>query len=360
MKIRIVSRPISPPWDSGSMNMAYGIGTNLSKGYHVEIPVVDDFRSTKRGVTSVPIYSSKDFNLFQKIRLVNYLFFRYKPDVLHFFFKPSLVTSIIVSSYLKFINVPSVLTVTHMSQDSDNPKVFGSKVVVYSQYHAKMLRRNGIENVVHISPGVDLAEIKPGMYTNFLENRFGISSDKNVVLFAGEYGDPTDLVSLLDAVRISCNEKKDLYFIFACRVRRSADVKGKEYVEKYLREHNLEDRVKRVGHVPNLHKFISNSNVCILPIRNTYGKVDIPIFLLEAMAFTKPIVITDVAPMNEVLDEPVGISAPLGNAKLLAEAIFTALDNETELGNHGRRLVEKKYSLEFIAEKYEEIYKGLL
>lgn len=50
MNIRIVSRPIAPPWDSGSMNMAHGITTNFSQKDKVYIPVVRDYQPTQKNV----------------------------------------------------------------------------------------------------------------------------------------------------------------------------------------------------------------------------------------------------------------------------------------------------------------------
>lgn len=62
----------------------------------------------------------------------------------------------------------------------------------------------------------------------------------------------------------------------------------------------------------DMRSLIARADVCILPLRDTYGKVDIPLFLLEAMAMAKPIVITDIAPLNDYFGGACGHSRTCG------------------------------------------------
>jgi glycosyltransferase involved in cell wall biosynthesis len=109
-----------------------------------------------------------------------------------------------------------------------------------------------------------------------------------------------------------------------------------------------------------MRALIARSDVCILPLRDTYGKVDIPLFLLEAMAMAKPIIVTDIPPLNELLEDPVGLGVPVDDGQALAQAFGRMLAEGESHGVRGRLLIEKKYSLQRVAKQYEELYMRLL
>jgi glycosyltransferase involved in cell wall biosynthesis len=105
---------------------------------------------------------------------------------------------------------------------------------------------------------------------------------------------------------------------------------------------------------------IARAQVCFLPLRDTYSKVDIPLFLLEAMAMAKPIVITDIAPLNELLEEPVGLAVPVDDEVALAQAIERMLVEGESYGTRGRQLIERQYTLQQTTRRYERLYAELL
>lgn len=109
-----------------------------------------------------------------------------------------------------------------------------------------------------------------------------------------------------------------------------------------------------------MRSLIARADVCILPLRDTYGKVDIPLFLLDAMAMAKPIVITDIAPLNELLEEPVGIAVPVDDGVGLAHAIERMLVEGVNYGARGRQLVVRKYTLRQTTRRYERLYAELI
>ena len=74
----------------------------------------------------------------------------------------------------------------------------------------------------------------------------------------------------------------------------------------------------------------------------------------------KPIVVTDVAPLNELLQVPAGLAVPVGDGVTLAGAIEKMLVEGRSYGERGRRLVEDQYGLDSAIEKYERVYQEAL
>lgn len=90
-----------------------------------------------------------------------------------------------------------------------------------------------------------------------------------------------------------------------------------------------------------------------------------PMVLLEAAATGLPIVATDVGGNREVvLDEQSGFLVPPKNPEALARAMLRLMDlppvKRQRMGEHGRKYIEKNYSLEQIVERWEALYKELL
>jgi len=90
----------------------------------------------------------------------------------------------------------------------------------------------------------------------------------------------------------------------------------------------------------------------------------LPIAVLEAMAFRKPIVATDIIGNREaVTDGKTGILVPPKNPKAMAEAIMKLIHNPAlakNMGKKGRDRVERVFNIENFISAHEEFYREIL
>ena len=105
---------------------------------------------------------------------------------------------------------------------------------------------------------------------------------------------------------------------------------------------------------------LSLMDVFVLPsLREALG-----IAVLEAMAFSKPVVETDVGGIPEVvLHNKTGFLLPPGNSEAIASALIKLAENPTTCkayGIAGRRRFEEHFTDSIMAEKTLEIYKRVL
>ncbi len=88
------------------------------------------------------------------------------------------------------------------------------------------------------------------------------------------------------------------------------------------------------------------------------------IVALEAMASGKPVIVSDIPGVNEVIEEGVqGIRAKPMDSKDIAEKIDMLLRDEgmrKRMGSAGRKLVEEKYTWKKVVEKIERVYSEVL
>jgi glycosyltransferase involved in cell wall biosynthesis len=86
--------------------------------------------------------------------------------------------------------------------------------------------------------------------------------------------------------------------------------------------------------------------------------------LLEAFEAKKPVLVSDVSPSNEIVENAIdGFILPPVDAKNWADKIFFLLQNKDVcevMGRKGRQKVETKYDIRQIAERFETLYGNLL
>lgn len=110
----------------------------------------------------------------------------------------------------------------------------------------------------------------------------------------------------------------------------------------------------------NVNKWISLSNVVVLPsYYETQG-----IVLLEANAYGKPVIASNIEGIKEVVENGVnGLLYEKGNVNELTNKIKTILNNKflsNTLGQNGLEIVRSSYSWDNIVNQTEQIYKSIL
>lgn len=135
----------------------------------------------------------------------------------------------------------------------------------------------------------------------------------------------------------------------------------------------IDSSVEFVGAVHNVGKYLSDSDVFILPSRAE----GLSNALLEAMSYGLPCVSTDVGGNRELFGCEISQKIDLGeyvvakhgllvnpdDAEGLSRAILSLLNSaETResVGRAGRNIIHQNYSIDRIADKYIELYKHML
>ena len=92
-------------------------------------------------------------------------------------------------------------------------------------------------------------------------------------------------------------------------------------------------------------------------------KSEIPIVLLEALALEKPIIVSDIPPLNEIMKQDVGEIIPPGSPEALTVALDKLINNPEARkikGSRGRNMVLEEFNILKTAHEYRALYKGCL
>jgi len=122
----------------------------------------------------------------------------------------------------------------------------------------------------------------------------------------------------------------------------------------------IEERLSFLGQKENVVEYLQASDVFVLS-SETEG---ISNSLLEAMACGLAIVATDVGGSGEVLQRHQnGLLVKPRNQAQLTDGLLTVLRNQAlaeQLGKEARKIVEARYSLDRVTERYIELYNDLI
>lgn len=133
----------------------------------------------------------------------------------------------------------------------------------------------------------------------------------------------------------------------------------KTELQKLINELRLTNYVHLVGYIEDVSEFLSGIDIFVLPSLSE----GLPMSLLEAMAFGKPVVASSVGGIPEVIVSPeVGILIPPGDPFAIARAISNLLRQPEQISSMGaaaRKVARSRFSAGFMANNYLNLYSRL-
>jgi glycosyltransferase involved in cell wall biosynthesis len=157
---------------------------------------------------------------------------------------------------------------------------------------------------------------------------------------------------LLDAVPKILNHRWDAKFLFA------GDGGMRPHLES--RASYLNGAVRFLGYLPDMEflRLLNASDMVVIPSRNEpFGLV-----LLEAWSAQRCVVATDVGGLSENIDNfenGVKVFTTPDSLAWGVDYIINDVDRVKEMGENGKKKIEKKFRWQIIASKMIENYKGL-
>lgn len=131
-------------------------------------------------------------------------------------------------------------------------------------------------------------------------------------------------------------------------------------LQALVRDLNLEDRFTFWGGVTNLHTYLAEADIFVLPSRSEGFSNAI----VEAMAASLPVVATDVGGNNEAVRDGIsGLLVPSEDPSALSAAIMQLLSDPakaTRMGAAGREIVESRFTTEAMMSQIAGVYEALL
>ena len=212
------------------------------------------------------------------------------------------------------------------------------------------------ERIHHLGNGVDTAKFRPHeeRERSELKRRLGIGSHR-VVIYVGRLSPEKNPDGLLQAWIKACPSlTADWKLVLV------GDGPMRGALEAVVSAQALEDSILFAGQQRNIEQWMGSADIYVISSRNE----GLSNTLLEAMASGLPVVATRVSGVTELVEEPgAGLVADIGDTDGLARALVRLASDRPlreRLGVAARRVIERRYSIETVAEKHEALYRRLL
>ncbi len=128
-------------------------------------------------------------------------------------------------------------------------------------------------------------------------------------------------------------------------------------IEKAVDKVKVRSYVRFLGHREDIPAIMSSLDILVHP---SYANEGIPQSLLQAMAMRKPVVVSALAPLREVVKDGItGLVAPIADPEAIASRVLSLLKNKEQanrIGENARRLAKKEYSFPGMIANLESLY----
>ena len=305
---------------------------------------------------SYPVMTLKMANpltYYRILKIIN----KEKPDLIHIVFEDILLG---ITSYFLKKKYPIVFT-EHDPSFHEGEKIYrrvhhgftkllalqkADAIIVHGERMKEILvNRNVSEDKIYSIPHGEFS-----IYAKWRKD--GIKEDKSV-LFLGRIEKYKGIDYLIKAEPLITSAVSDAKIIIAG----SGDFKKYKHLIKNKDNFEVHNRF-----IPDeeVAEFFQRAGVVVLPYVDGSQTGIIPI----AYSFKKPVVVTDVGSIPEVVDDGItGYVVPPRNSEALAEAIVKLLKEDTlrkEMGENAYKKMKEEFSWDKIAEKTIEVYKTVL
>ena len=184
-------------------------------------------------------------------------------------------------------------------------------------------------------------------------NRENNNNDNKYAFFFGRLSGEKGILNLLNAIKQLDNGNLII----------AGDGPERKNIEKFIKENNIEDKVKMVGYLKQeqVKEYIENSRFVVVP---SIWYENCPYSILETMEIGRPIIGSQIGGIPELIENKEnGFVYEYNDIDELAEKMKTLFDNNevaNQQGRMSRKLYEEKYSENIYYNKILEIYTNLI
>lgn len=335
------------------------------KAQIIRTPIMDLNWLYKRGLVGIQEEVTETFNNF---------FDEMQPDIvhthnMHYFSKVHAET---LQNICKERNIPTVLTAHNNWDDllfmELTNKIEWGHFIAVSHFIKKELIGIGIDDtrITVIHHGLDQNKFNPNLKPGNILNKFPRLKNRRVIFHPARIGLAKGCDTSIKAINIVKKRYPDVLLVLAGSKNiidwGETQQKDIAYMVSLIKHFELEDNVMIDSYgLDDIKKIYAASDICIYP---STASEPFGLTMLEAMATGKPIIVTNMGGMPEVIKDGInGFVVPVRDFELIAGKIMTLLDDDklrNRLGYTGRQMIESQYTKEKVTNDTLAVYDKLL
>ncbi len=329
-------------------------------------PIATDIGQLGIPVDLVPVHHLRD--LAGLPRLVRYLR-RQRTDLLHTQLE---FADTLGSIAARMLNIPAVSTLHTFENPSKGSRTywrlklrwwllghFCQQVIAVSEGTRQHYIRMGDlkpDKVITIYNGIDLSRFTFQNEAERLAKReaLGIPPEAPLLTTVAVLRPPKGIQYLIEALPAILEAVPETYYLVV------GDGQHRHTLKELARAHKVTDRIIFTGVRNDIPDLLAISDLFVLP---TLGEA-LPTVLAEAMAAQKPIVVSNVGGVPEMVEHGRnGLLVPPADPARLAEACLQLLQNPDQahaMGQTGREIVEQRFNIRKQVQRLGDLYQEIL
>jgi glycosyltransferase involved in cell wall biosynthesis len=359
--VLLVSKPLAPPWNDGSKNLAHELARGLAslgdRPVHAFVP-----RGTKEPILGrAHVVPSCTLDRRTTLAMLTTLATERTSGLWHFVSAPTARTARLARAFASLRGRRTVQTLASAppSEVRLGTVVFADRVIALSRHTRDRALAEGVApSRLRLVPiAITPPQAPAPAAVEALRRAYGLAPNRVVVTFPGDLEHGRGADTIVEAcARMSARARVTL--VLACRDKTPASAARRARLTGRALGAGLD--VRALGEVPAMHALLAASDIVALPTDSLYAKVDHPLVLLEAMHLGRPVLVSEGSAAYELAEDGGAIGAAFEASALAAELDRLAGDSalrarwsERARGLAGRRTVRA------MALAYESIYSEL-
>lgn len=191
----------------------------------------------------------------------------------------------------------------------------------------------------------------------------GFPIDKPMLLFVGSFRPEKNLAGLIRAMSGVIHHVPDAFLVATTELNNRGDAASRQEVAAEIENRGLEEHVLFKGIVDEMPVLMCAADVCVFPFLHTRGPSDYFVAALEAMALGKPVVVSPVGAMPEVISGDEGVLAdPMSTTDLSHSIVELLQDSEqrARMAAKAKRKIRSKFDVKRVAQEFDALYREVL
>lgn len=228
------------------------------------------------------------------------------------------------------------------------------KVVAVSDAVARSLDGYPGPATTVISNGITVEEIPEAR--SDVRAELGIGDDRPLVTHVGNFRPHKGHYNLIAATALL---KESVPEVLVASIGAEKNPGDLDAARREAESRHAADNIRFLGRRDDARRFLAAADVVVNP-SDVEG---LPVSLLEAMSYSRPVVATDVGGVSKVvINEETGLLVPPGEPEILAKAMERALTDPSAgaWGETGRELVHAHHGMAAMVDEYESLYAEVL
>lgn len=365
-RVQFVSKPIVPPYRDGTKCLVRDLCRNYQR-------VVPEVMGTSDGAPGLgertvvhPVYPADGAyapGLTQNMRAAFWLAFHCRADIWHYVFAPNPRSSQVGRALHRLRGVPAVQTIASPPRDFSDPEklLFADVLVAQSNWTREQFEKAFEERGAAAPPIEVVFPPCPSVAVPSEEAKskaraaIGVSPEVPLYVYPGdlEFSGGADFA--LEFGGRMATQVPEAVTLLAYRGKtQRADERAAQLAGRID-----SSSVRLTKDVEDIHALLAAATAVIFPVDDLYGKVDLPIVLLESLTLGVPVLALDAGPLRDLA----GAQRLPGDVELwvgAAERLVRDADFRDAQRASGRDAVSSVFAADAVAARYEELYGRLL